>query len=62
MNILLYALLYLVACFIAGVLVVTFCSTEKLSSLSIFEITKYGFYSLSFIILIIAYIVINMMN
>ena len=62
MEIVIYIAIYTIACFIAGVLVVTFCSTEKLSSLSVFEITKYGFYSLSFIVLIIVTIIIALIT
>jgi hypothetical protein len=62
MEIFIYVLLYIVLCFFAGLIIVTFCSTEKVSSLSIFEITKYGFYSLSFIVMLIAVIVITLIK
>lgn len=60
MEIFIYVLLYIVLCFFAGLFIITFCSTEKVSSFSLFEITKYGFYSLSFIVIIIAAVVITL--
>ena len=62
MEILIYVLLYIVLCFFAGLFIITFCSTEKVSSFSIFEITKYGFHSLSFIVMLIAVIVITLLR
>ncbi len=59
MNIFKYITLYIALSFIAGVLIITFCSAEKVSSYSIFEIAKYGFYALSFIVIIIAAVVLT---
>lgn len=59
MEIFIYILLYIALCFFAGLFIITFCSTEKVSSFSLFEITKYGFYSLSFIVIVIAAVVMN---
>lgn len=59
MNIFKYTLLYIVLSFITGVLIITFFSSEKVNSYSIFEIAKYGFYALSFIVIIIAAVVLT---
>jgi hypothetical protein len=59
MEILMYVILYAVASFITGLLMTVYCSKEKLSSFSVFEILKFGFSTLSFLILIIAYLVIS---
>jgi hypothetical protein len=59
MNIFKYTLLYIVLSFITGVLIITFFSSEKVSSYSIFEIARYGFYALSFIVIIITAVVLT---
>lgn len=47
--------------FVAGLLIILFWSNEDISTFSVFEITKHGFYSISFVALIIAFIIISLM-
>jgi hypothetical protein len=50
-----------VVSFIVGLLIILFWSNEDISSFSVFEITKNGFYSISLVALIIAFIIISFM-
>jgi hypothetical protein len=50
-----------VVSFIVGLLIILFWSNEDVSTFSVFEITKTGFYSMSLIALIIAFIIISLM-
>jgi hypothetical protein len=50
-----------VVSFIVGLLIILFWSNEDVSTFSVFEITKTGFYSMSLIALIIAFIIISVM-
>ena len=49
-----------VVSFVAGLLIILFWSNEDISTFSVFEITKTGFYSMSFVILIIVWIVLSL--
>jgi hypothetical protein len=49
-----------VVSFIVGLLIILFWSNEDISTFSVFEITKTGFYSMSFVILIIVWIVLSL--
>jgi hypothetical protein len=61
MDIFLVLLCVVVVSFIAGLLIILFWSNEDISSFSVFEITKHGFYSMSLIALIIAFIITSLM-
>ena len=50
-----------VGSFIVGLLIILFWSNEDISTFSVFEITKTGFYSISLVALIIAFIIISLM-
>lgn len=50
----------IVASFVVG-LIMKLSSSEDTNSFSVFEITKHGFYSISFVALIIAFIIISLM-
>jgi hypothetical protein len=47
--------------FVAGLLIILFWSNEDISTFSVFEITKHGFYSISLLALIIAFIILSLM-
>ena len=61
MDIFLILIGVVVISFIAGLIIILFWSNEDISSFSVFEITKHGFYSMSLIALIIAFIIISLM-
>jgi hypothetical protein len=50
-----------VVSFIVGLLIILFWSNEDISTFSVFEITKHGFYSISLAAIIIAFIFISLM-
>ena len=50
-----------VVSFIVGLLIILFWSNEDISTFSVFEIAKHGFYSISLVALIIAFIIISLM-
>jgi hypothetical protein len=61
MDIFLILIGVVVVSFVAGLLIILFWSNEDVSTFSIFEITKNGFYSISLAALIIAFIIISFM-
>ena len=60
MNIFLFLIAALVISFVAGLLIILFWSKDDISSFSVFEITKHGFYSISLAALIIVWIVLTL--
>jgi hypothetical protein len=61
MDIFLILIGVVVVSFIVGLLTILFWSNEDVSTFSVFEITKNGFYSISLVALIIAFIIISLM-
>jgi hypothetical protein len=61
MDIFLFLIGLVVINFIAGLLIILFWSNDDVSTFSVFEITKTGFYSISLVALIIAFIIISLM-
>jgi hypothetical protein len=61
MEIFLILIGVVVVSFIVGLLIILFWSNEDISTFSVFEIAKTGFYSMSLAALIIAFIVISLM-
>jgi len=51
----------IVISFVAGLLIILFWSNEDISTFSVFEIAKHGFYSISLVTLIIAFVIISLM-
>ena len=60
MEIFIYVMLYLAASFIVGLLMVIYWAREDAKPFTIFEIFKSGFSTLSFIVLLIAYLIVIM--
>jgi hypothetical protein len=61
MDVFLILIGVVVVSFIVGLLIILFWSNEDVSTFSVFEITKNGFYSISLVGLIIAFIIISLM-
>jgi hypothetical protein len=61
MDIFLILIGVVVVSFIVGLLIILFWSNEDISTFSVFEITKTGFYSMSLAALIIAFIILSLM-
>jgi hypothetical protein len=61
MDIFLILIGVVVVSFIVGLLIILFWSNEDISTFSVFEITKNGFYSMSLAVLIIAFIILSLM-